>query len=415
MSQWGLPPMAFLSKSRPSRRTLLSLAGGVLVLAALGFGISRAISTPVAPPAASLPADTFKPTDKQLAGFKVMAVTAMSFQDEQLTEGKIALNGDKTTAVFSPFSGRVIQVLVNPGDTVKAGQSLMVVEATEFAQGVNDLAAARATLMTAKTQFSQAQVNERRKHGLFDARAGSLADWEQSRSDLVAAEGNLKTAETAVTLVRNRLKILGKTERDIDALESSAGLSAHASVNAPISGTITDRQVGPGQYIQAGAANPVFSIGDISSLWLMAQVREVDAPHMKVGAPVEVRVLAVPDKVYRAKIVAIAPVVDVNTRRVALRAVISNADGALKPEMFANFRIITGNEKQSPGVPESAVVFEGDAARVWVAGDNGTIGLRNITVGRRSGGMLEVATGLTVGEKIVTSGTLFIDRAARGE
>ncbi len=415
MSQWGLPPMAFLSKYRPSRRTLFSLVGGVLVLAVLGFVISRAISTPVAPPVAALPADTFKPTDKQLASFKVMAVTAMSFQDEQLTEGKIALNGDKTTAVFSPFSGRVIQVLVNPGDTVKAGQSLMVVEATEFAQGVNDLAAARATLMTAKTQFSQAQVNERRKHGLFDARAGSLADWEQSRSDLVAAEGNLKTAETALTLVRNRLKILGKTERDIDALESSVGLSAHASVNAPISGTITDRQVGPGQYIQAGAANPVFSIGDISSLWLMAQVREVDAPHMKVGAPVEVRVLAVPGKVYSAKVVAIAPVVDVNTRRVALRALISNADGALKPEMFANFRIITGNEKQSPGVPESAVVFEGDTARVWVAGDNGTLGLRNITVGRRSGNMLEVVAGLNIGEKIVTSGALFIDRAARGE
>ena len=415
MSQWGLPPMAFLSKCRPSRSTLFSLVGGVLVLAALGFGISRAISTPAAPPVAALPADTFKPTDKQLASFKVMAVTAMSFQDEQLTEGKIALNGDKTTAVFSPFSGRVIQVLVNPGDTVKAGQSLMVVEATEFAQAVNDLAAARATLMTSKTQFSQAQANERRKHGLFDARAGSLADWEQSRSDLVAAEGNLKTAETALTLVRNRLKILGKTEHDIDGLESAVGLSAHASVNAPISGTITDRQVGPGQYIQAGAANPVFSIGDISSLWLMAQVREVDAPHMKVGAPVEVRVLAVPGKVYSAKVVAIAPVVDINTRRVALRALISNADGALKPEMFANFRIITGNEKQSPGVPESAVVFEGDTARVWVAGDNGTIGLRNITVGRRSGDMLEVVAGLNVGEKIVTSGTLFMDRAARGE
>ena len=216
-------------------------------------------------------------------------------------------------------------------------------------------------------------------------------------------------------MVRNRLKILGKTERDIDALESSVGLSAHASVNAPISGTITDRQVGPGQYIQAGAANPVFSIGDISSLWLMAQVREVDAPHMKVGAPVEVRVLAVPGKVYSAKVVAIAPVVDVNTRRVALRALISNADGALKPEMFANFRIITGNEKQSPGVPESAVVFEGDTARVWVAGDNGTLGLRNITVGRRSGNMLEGGAGLNIGEKIVTSGTLVIDRAARGD
>jgi cobalt-zinc-cadmium efflux system membrane fusion protein len=415
MSQWGLPPMTFLNKSRPSRRTLLTLLGTVVVLSATALGISRALSVPPAAPVAALPADTFKPTDTQLASFKIMDVTAMSFQDEQLAEGKIALNGDKTTAVFSPFSGRVIQVLVNPGDTVKAGQSLMVVEATEFAQAVNDLVAARAALMTAKTQFSQAQVNERRKHGLFDARAGSLADWEQSRSDLVAAEGNLKIAETALTLVRNRLKILGKTGHDIDALESASGLSAHASVNAPISGTITDRQVGPGQYIQSGSANPVFSIGDISSLWLMAQVREVDAPHMKVGAPVEVRVLAVPGKVYRAKIVAIAPVVDANTRRVALRAVISNADGELKPEMFANFRIITGNEKKSPGVPESAVVFEGETARVWVAGDNGTIGLRNITVGRRSGEMLEVVAGLNVGEKIVTSGTLFIDRAVRGE
>jgi cobalt-zinc-cadmium efflux system membrane fusion protein len=90
-------------------------------------------------------------------------------------------------------------------------------------------------------------------------------------------------------------------------------------------------------------------------------------------------------------------------------------DGALKPGMFADFRIVTSDEKMAVGVPESAVVYEGDSAHVWVVRDDGLVALRPIRAGRRMDDLVEVDDGLNAGEKIVTSGTLFIDRAAQGD
>ena len=97
-----------------------------------------------------------------------------------------------------------------------------------------------------------------------------------------------------------------------------------------------------------------------------------------------------------------------------VRAEVENPDGALKPGMFANFRIVTSEDSRAPGVPEMAVVYEGDTAHVWVMRDDGKIALRQIRTGRTLDGMVEVLDGLKPGEKVVTSGTLFIDRAAEG-
>jgi len=230
---------------------------------------------------------------------------------------------------------------------------------------------------------------------------------------LVTAQNGLRSAETAFALVRNRLRILGKSEAEIGALEKAQKVSPTSFVLAPISGRVTDRQVGLGQYIQAGASTPVYSIGDLSTVWLIANVREADAPLMRRGAPVEVRVLALPGKVFKAKLAYVAPSVDPNTHRLAVRAEVENPDGALKPEMFASFSIITGEESDALTVPQEAIVYEGDHARVWVLQQDGTIASREIRVGRTSAGMVEVLAGLKRGEKVVTSGTLFIDRAAR--
>ena len=135
---------------------------------------------------------------------------------------------------------------------------------------------------------------------------------------------------------------------------------------------------------------------------------------MRVGQPVEVRVLAYPGRVFKAKIAYVAPSVDAATRRLPVRADVENADGALKPEMFASFSIITGDDVIAPAVSQDAVVYEGDAARVWVAQPDGTIVSRQVRTGAARDGMVAVA-GLEPGEKVVTSGTLFIDRAARGD
>jgi len=125
-------------------------------------------------------------------------------------------------------------------------------------------------------------------------------------------------------------------------------------------------------------------------------------------------VLAYPDREFSAKVVYVAPIIDPNTHRLTVRAAIDNPDGALKPEMFAQFRILTSADSQSPGVPQSAVVYEGDTAHVWVVRPNNEIVVRPIRVGRTNDGSVEVLEGLRAGERVVTQGSLFIDRAVAG-
>ncbi|MBV8650937.1 MAG: efflux RND transporter periplasmic adaptor subunit, partial [Alphaproteobacteria bacterium] len=268
--------------------------------------------------AQQLPAGSFRPTEAQWAGLKVAEVRQMTFRSEQLTDGNIANNDDMTTPVFSPYSGRVTKLIAKLGDDVEKGAPLMTVEASEFVQGQNDLITAVAALNTARAQLRLAETSEKRQHDLYDARGGALKDWQQSQVDLATAQGGLRTAEIALAAVRNRLHILGKSDQEISAIEAAQTaqkMQAEATVYAPIAGTVTQRQVGLGQYIQSGASNPVYSIGDLSTVWLVANVREADAPLVRVGQPVEVHVLAYPQQIFKAKITWVAPAVDPTTHR----------------------------------------------------------------------------------------------------
>jgi membrane fusion protein, heavy metal efflux system len=348
--------------------------------------------------AASSPPGTFRATAQQLKSLTVEAVGLHGFVSEELTEGKIAVNADRATPVYSPFSGRVTRVIAGLGDTVKAGAALATLEASEFVQAQNDLS-------TASAQVKLARISETRKHALYEAKGGSLQDWQSAQADLTAAE-------TALKAVRNRLRILGKSEADIDALEASKSMNPVATITAPIGGIVVDRQVGPGQFLQAGSGTPVFTVADPSNVWLLANVREADAGSVHLGQSVEVRVLAYPKRTFKARITYVAALVDPVTHRLPVRAEIDNVDGALKPEMFANFRILTSDESDAPAVPEAAVVYEGDAAHVWVLSGDGLLAYRSIHTGRSSGGMVEVLDGLKPGEKVVTRGGLFIDQVA---
>jgi cobalt-zinc-cadmium efflux system membrane fusion protein len=335
----------------------------------------------------------------QLATLEIEPVVTRSFRTEEVTDGRIALNGDTTTQVFSPYSGRVVRVMASPGESVKQGAALLRIDASEFVQAQSDLLNSAATLRLVRT-------NEERKHAAFEGKGGSLQDWQQAQADLAAAE-------TAFASARNRLRIFGKSDEEIAAIENAKKPDASTHVVAPIGGVITDRQVGPGQYIQAGSSTPVYTIGDLSTVWLVADVRETDAPLIERGQLVEVRVLALPGQVFKATLTAIGAAVDPVTHRVPVRATIANTEGKLKPQMFASFSIITSGESQAPAVPEQAVVREGDQARVWVVQQSNTVTLRSIRTGRSNDGMVEVLDGLKAGERVVTRGSLFIDRAAR--
>jgi cobalt-zinc-cadmium efflux system membrane fusion protein len=393
----------FMTRSLPRARQarIAGLIGIVLVgILILVWGSSRLFGrTPDTAPAAPPAPGTIKLSAAQMATVKVEPVTRADFRAEDSTDGKIALNGDRTTPVYSPYSGKVTRVLAAPGDTVAEGARLFGVEASEFVQAHDDL-------LNASAQLQLATATEQRRHALFEAKGGSLQDWQQSQADLAAAQN-------AMTAVRNRLRILGKSDADIDELEHLKHIDAVTYVRAPIAGVVTDRQVGPGQYIQAGAANPVYTVSDVRSVWLVANVREADAPLVHRGQPVDVQVLALPERVFHARLTYVAPTLDPSTRRLLVRAEIDNPDRVLKPEMFANFVIATGSEAPGIGVPESAIVREGTESRVWVETAPDTLALREIETGRRNRGLVEVTSGLTASDRVVTSGSLFIDRAAR--
>jgi cobalt-zinc-cadmium efflux system membrane fusion protein len=372
------------------------------------------------PPTSADPPGTFRPTQLQWRSLKLEPVVTRAFRPEQVTEGTIAVDDDLTTPVFSHYSGRVIKVLAMLGEVVQPGAPLFVIHASEFVQAQNDLITALANLQSARSQLKMAQTTEKRAHELYLAQGGALKDWQQAQTDLITAQNTVRSDEIALHAVRSRLRILGKTDEEIASLEAqpTQKMDPVATVTAPVRGTITQRQIGVGQYINseaAGATNPVFTISDLSTVYLIANVREVDAPLMHVGLPLEVHVLAYPGRVFKGKVSYVAPSIDPNTHRLPVRADVENPDGALKPGMFANFSIITGEAATAAAVPQEAIVYEGDRARVWVAGESDTLALREIRTGRISDGMVEVRAGLSAGEKVVTSGTVFIDRAARAD
>jgi cobalt-zinc-cadmium efflux system membrane fusion protein len=395
---------AAIPARRSTRRQLSILAVAVVTL--LLFILARwlyehglghgAGATPAAAPVAG----TFRPTAQQLKTLTVEPVTERGFVSEERTEGRIAVNADRATAVYSPYSGRITRVIANLGDAVQQGAPLATIDASEFTQALNDLRADTA-------QLRLARLAETRKHSLYDIKGGSLADWQQAQADLTAAE-------TALSAARSRLRILGYGDAQIDQLARSDEFEPTSSIRAPIRGIVVDRQVGTGQYAQAGASTPVFTIADLSSVWLIANVREADAARVHRGQTVQVHVLAYPERTFSAQVVYVAPTIDPNTHRLTVRALIDNADGALKPEMFASFVILTSDPQQSPAVPESAVIYEGDTAHVWVLRGDGTLSVTPIRTGRSNDGFVEVLQGLKTGDHVVTRGSLFIDRAAAG-
>jgi cobalt-zinc-cadmium efflux system membrane fusion protein len=418
-------PPAGRRLSRTQQLAVLFLAAllvaGLLAAQALWHVIRPEAAQEAAP--AQPDADTvFRPTPQQWAGFRIQPAEERPFRPAQDTDGKIAIDDDLVTPVFSPYSGRVVKLFASAGDTVRQGDPLFAVEATEFVQAQNDLISAVATLHTARAQAALAETNEKRQHNLYLSQGAALKDWQQAQVDLANAQGNLSSAQIAVSAVRNRLRILGRSDAEITALENAPDLmkvDPVAVVPAPIGGTVIQRQVGLGETIVSaagGATGSLFEIGDLSKVWLVANVREEDAPLIHRGDSVEVHVLAFPDRVFTARVTHVAPTIDANTHRLSVRAELDNPNGALKPEMFASFRIITGPAATSLAIPVGALVYEGSNVHVWVAHPaDKTISSRDIHLGAVQDGMAQVLDGLKPGDQVVTVGSLFIDRAVTGD
>jgi cobalt-zinc-cadmium efflux system membrane fusion protein len=357
---------------------------------------------------------SYTPSPAEWASLTIQPVTERAFRAEYVTEGKIGIDEDRSTPVFSPYTGRVTKLLVRPGDSVTKGQPLFVIEAADTVQAQNDYIAAMTGMNKAQSALDLAKIQDTRAKDLFEGKAVPLKDYQQTQATLIQAQNDLRSSQTALEASQNKLHILGFNDEDIASLRQKGRLNPETTVFAPIGGTVVQRKAGPGQYVSTGASDPVYVIGDLSTVWLIAFVRETDAANVAVGQDVNFNVMALPGKPLSARINYVATAIDPTTRRLLVRATIDNKDGRLKPEMFANVTLYSPNVHPAVGVPKQALIYEGDQVRVWVAHDDKSIELRNIKPGLINGDLVEVSQNLKPGEQIVTKGSLFIDRAASG-
>lgn len=390
------------------------VVAGLLALFTNSFISGKARAVAVAQETPKRVGNVFYPTTAQWTNLGVEQVATESFRSEHVTEGKISIDEDQSTLIFSPYSGRVLRLFARSGQTVERGQPLFVVEATDTVQTQNDFITAVSARNKAHSQLNLVQVTERRHRELFEKKSISTREYENTQALLTAAQNDARSSDTGLEAARNRLKILGLSDEEIEALQNKGAISPETVIRAPISGTIVQRKVGPGQYVTNSVSDPVFVIGDLSRVWLIAYVRESAAPLVRVGQTLRFTVLAFPQKAFEAEIDYVSSTLEATTRRLYVRATIENPDKILKPEMFASVALLTGEDNIYPSLPREAVIYDGDVARIWVARADKGIEARSVKIGPGKGKRLAIVEGLNEGERVIVKGSIFLDRQTGG-
>jgi len=322
-------------------RKQLAVGGALLVVVGVAaFGLMHISGAPQGHSEVSSQSrkglQRYTPTPAEWASLTIQPVTERAFRAEHVTEGKIAVDEDRSTPVFSPYAGRVTKLLARPGDSVTQGQPLFVIEAADTVQAQNDFITAMTGLNKARSALDLAQLQHKRAKDLFEGKAVPLKDFQQADATLIQAQNDLRSTETALEAARNKLRILGLTDDAISAFQEKGRINPETTIFAPIAGTVVQRKIGPGQYVNSGASDPVFVIGDLSTVWLTAFVRETEASTVVVGQELTFNLLALPGRTLTGRINYVAAAIDPATRRLMVRATVDNASAQLKPEIAHN-------------------------------------------------------------------------------
>jgi cobalt-zinc-cadmium efflux system membrane fusion protein len=375
------------------------------VYAGLGSKTASAASGTATPPAAAGPTadtDTVQLSDSQLGSIKTAAVTERDFPTQKEALGKIDFNQDMNVPVFTPYQGRIIRTYASLGDEVKKGQILFTTESSDFIAAQSNLISVAATREQTTSALNRAK-NLYAVHGI-------------NQNDYEAAVAAQQSAEGALRAARNALAIFGKTEAEINRIVAARQVETALIVKSPITGRITARNAAPGMLEQPGNLPAPYSVADLSTMWMLANVPESDSPAFKLGQQVTVSVTAFPGRVFNGKITAIGATVDPNSRRVTVRSEIKDPKHELRPEMFAAFVIRTGEPTHSPAVPQNGVVREGDGTMsVWVvANERHRFTRRTVQIGRQRDGYDEILEGLKPGETVAVDGAIFLSNILFG-
>lgn len=335
----------------------------------------------------SIPAD-------QMGHIQIITVAPSTLTRTLRLTGAVAYNGFSTTPVITQVSGPVSRIVVSPGEIVRAGQPLLYVASPDFSQ-------LRATYLKSNEAFKLADRECARAKDLYDHHA--IAE-----KDLIAAESARNQAEADLQANEQMLHVLGFKSPD-QALETRG--SPELPVLAPIAGEVVERLVSAGQVIQAGTTQ-TFTISNMSTVWVLANVYQQDFPYVHVGDPVTVVTDSYPGTEFHGKISYVAAALDPATRTLQARIDVKNPQEKLKNNMYVTAQVEAGKVSNAITVPNSAVLrnAENEPFVYMLAGQN-QFAMRSVTLGQTSEQATEIMSGLAPGDHVVANGSLFLQFA----
>jgi membrane fusion protein, heavy metal efflux system len=384
ITTFGKPALAFLTAAICSL-LLLSACGGS------GSGPSAARTTAYGSAGAEK-AELFAVPQDQMGHVQIITAEQQTFPVVLRLPGSVAYNAFQTTPVITQVSGPVTRVLVYPGQTVRAGQPMLFVSSPDFAQ-------LRSNYLKAHDAYQLAQTNLERDQDLYAHHALAQMDLLSAQSTRNQAMADLQASEQA-------LQILG-IGNPVKLADTPA--NPRIPVLAPIDGEVVDRMVQPGQVIQAGATQ-VFTISNMSTVWVLVNVYQNDLADIHLGDPVTIQTDAF-SRVFHGRISYIAPALDPNTRTLNVRIVTNNPRGMLKKDMYVTAIVESGKVK-SLTVPDDAVLRNDvNEPFVYVLAGKNQFSQRLVTIGRSENGQTQILSGLKDGDQVVGNGSLFLQFA----
>ena len=360
---------------------------------ALALGGCSSSASDATPAAAATPHDVTM-TAAQRAHIGLYSVAASDYRQTIDTTGVVDFDNDHATSVLAPFSGPVARLLVAPGDKVKKGQPLAIVDSPDFAQAIG---AYRKALATAHNARRLADMDK----DLVEHDGVARREEQQAQTDAASAEADRDAALQALVGL------------NVDAQTIKAIQSGHAvthidgTIRSPIAGTVVQKLITPGQLLQAGST-PCFTVADLSRVWVLAQVSPSDLARIRVG---DSAVVSSGDsaKGMSGTVANIAALVDPDTRAVAARVVVDNPDGLLKKQMYVGVRIHSRQPSHGLLVPVAAILRDDENLPfVYVSQHDGGFARQSVTLGERIGDRYAINGGLRAGEQIVVDGGIFV-------
>jgi membrane fusion protein, heavy metal efflux system len=380
-----------MSQVRQCRELRLWLTTALVVVVWLTGCSGKAEETR---PAAPVDLGNVRLSDAQRGHIQIYEVQSAVFHRTIETTGVVDFDNDQATSVLAPFSGPVSRLLVSLGQQVKKGDALAAVDSPDFAAAISGYQKA---LATAQTNRKLADLDR----DLLAHNGVAQREAAQAETDAANAEADRDAALQELV----SLQVPAETIKEIQAGRRVARVES--MIRAPVAGTVVERLVTPGQLLAAGTT-PCFTVANLSRVWVMAQVFGADLAAVSVGDAAEVN-NGIGSKTFSGKVDNIAALVDPDTRAVAVRVVVDNPGDLLKKQMYVRVRLGAREESRGLLTPVSAILRDDENLPfVYRLLADGTLARRHVTLGSRTGDAYDIAEGLSVGDKIVVDGALFL-------